>query len=230
MLNLIVYAGADKLVVLTESAKKYYTNRLIFHTYVIPNALSFETDERSNVFAKKIIAIGRLERVKRFDLLIEAFSKIAYKNPDWTLELVGDGTQKIPLQEMVSSHRLENQIHFWGYQRNVQELMLGASFCVISSEYEGFSLVALEALECGLPLLSVDLPAIREIVGQYNAALFVPQGRADELANKMQQLIDHPKELQILAGKAKKCAENYHISLVSKYWESLFEELLHEQI
>lgn len=230
LLNLGVYARADRLIVLTETAKKYYKNRLIFHTEVIPNALSFETDKSSDIFAKKIIAIGRLERVKRFDLLIEAFALIAEKNPDWILELVGDGTQRIPLQQQVLNYRLENQIRFLGYQKNVKELCLQASFCVISSEYEGFSLAALETLECGLPLISVDLPSIREIVRGYTAASFVPQRRTDRLAKEMQHLINSPEKLQHMAVEAKKCAANYHISRIGEMWEKVIGEVQHGNI
>lgn len=225
-LNLLVYAGADRLIVLTEYARKYYRNRFIYHTHTIPNALSFITDKKSDVLLhKRIIAIGRIEKVKCFDLLIEAFSLIAQKNADWKLELVGDGSQKTILQENVLELGLEDQIYFSGYRKDVKELCLEASFCVITSKYEGFSMIALEALECGLPLISFDLPSIKEIVGDYKAALFVPQGKIDELAQKMQWLMDNPEELQYMANEAKKCAKNYHISKIGKKWDDLLDEL-----
>lgn len=226
VLNLLAYHRAEKLVVLTQSAKKYYVARGIFHTDVIPNALSFETKKRGNYTAKKIIAVGRLEEIKGFDILIKAFAEIVSYYPEWTLNIVGSGTQEEYLQKVVAEYHLEDNICFYGASRNIKEHMLNSSFLVISSKLEGFSLVAIEALECGLPLVSFELPSIMEITDNYKAAIFVQQRTADTLADKMEKLIVSPELLQNMGEEAKECANNYRISKIGKQWKNLIESLI----
>lgn len=221
ILNLVTYASADKLVVLTNFSSHYYKSHLISHTFVIPNASPFEVEETSSVLSKRIVAVGRLETVKRFDLLISAFSLIAHDYPEWILEIVGDGSQKQNLMDLVHANDMDDQVIFDGYRSDIKDIMLDASLAAVSSNYEGFSLVALEALECGLPIVSVDLPSIREIVSGYDAAIFSPVGNAPLLAQNIRNLIDDPQRLKHMSSEAKQCAKKYHISQIGKKWVEL---------
>lgn len=224
LLNLLTYHGANKLIVLTESAKSYYKRRMIFQTQLIPNPLPFEMEQCSDCSSKKIIAVGRLEQVKQFDLLIEAFSKIAQNYPEWTLDLLGDGTQREHLQLLVEKYGLQKKVNFLGMQKDVKKYMLDAAFMVISSEYEGFSLVTLEGFECGLPVVAFELPSIKEIVGDYKAAFFAQQKSVKELAEKMQEMMESPDIIRTMGKAAKQCVAQYSILEIGKKWDELIRE------
>lgn len=226
LLNQIVYRHADRLVLLTDQARKYYNHRLLFNTTVIPNPLSFETKKKSDGSNKTIIAVGRLEKVKGFDFLIHAFAKIADFNSEWKLKIVGIGSEKENLQTIVNEYNLKKQVEFCGFQRNIEPFLLEASFLAISSQSEGFCLVATEAMECGLSILSVELPSVKEIEGDGNFVSWVEQGNIEEYAKKMQQLIDNPESLVIKGNEAKRYAQRYSIVEIGKQWEILFEDLI----
>lgn len=226
LLNLITYHFADKFVVLTDSAKKYYKSRLILHTYAIPNAVSFEIEEQSDYTSKKILAVGRLEQVKRFDLLIKAFGIASKDFPEWTLDVVGDGSQADLLKSTARECGVDDKVNFCGADYNIKDRMLRSSCLAITSEHEGFPMVALEAMECGLPIVSFDLSAITNMTKGYDSKIIVPQGDLDGLAKVLSNLMLDNKKLIEMGSESKHCAAQYHISNVGKQWESLIESLL----
>lgn len=221
--NLYTYMRADRLVLLTESAAKYYRRRGIRNVEVIPNPVSFTSEQVSPLTAKTIVAVGRLEVVKRFDQCIRAFSEVVSAHPEYTLKIVGSGSQEAELKTLAASLGIENSVEFTGVQKNVKEILLDASLMAITSEYEGFSIVALESLECGLPVVAFELPSVREIDAASGAISFVPQGDWKALAAEMNRLIDNREQL-VRAGRASKTrAAEYEPNKIGNLWRSLIE-------
>ena len=222
--NLYTYMHADRLVLLTESAAKYYRRRGISNVEVIPNPRSFTSAQVSPLTAKTIVAVGRLEVVKRFDQCIRAFSEVVSVHPDYTLKIVGSGSQETELKTLAASLGIENSVEFTGIQKNVKEVLLNASLMAITSEYEGFSLVALEALECGLPVVAFELPSVKEIDAESGAIRFVPQGDWKALALEINRLIDDREQL-VRAGRAAKArAAEYEPNKIGNLWRLLLEK------
>lgn len=223
LVNLYTYMRADRLVLLTESAAKYYRRRGIRNVEVIPNPASFASKQVSPLTGKTIVTVGRLESVKRFDQCIRAFSEVVSAHPDYILKIVGSGSLENELKTLAASLGVENSVQFTGLQKNVKEILLDASLMAITSEYEGFSLVALEALECGLPVVAFELPSVREIDAESGAISFVPQGDCKALAMEMNRLISNREQL-VCAGKAaKERAAEYEPSKIGNLWRALFE-------
>jgi glycosyltransferase involved in cell wall biosynthesis len=167
------------------------------------------------------VAVGRLEVVKRFDQCIRAFSEVVSAHPDYTLKIVGSGSQENELKTLVASLGIENSVEFTGVQKNVKEILLNASLMAITSEYEGFSLAALEALECGLPVVAFELLSVREIDAASGAISFVPQGDWKALAAEMNRLIDNREQL-VRAGRAAKMrAAEYEPDKIGSLWRLL---------
>ena len=217
LLNLYAYHKADCLVVLTDTAADYYRRKLIKNVVIIPNPVSFICDEPKRV-TKQVLAVGRIEAVKHFDLLEEAFGSRENKYPDWNLCIVGGGSEFEKLEQLASKY---TNIKLLGQRSDVQELMLESSFMVISSQYEGFSLVAIEALECGLPIISMELPSIRFITKHYNCCLFAKQNDYSSLAEKIEQLINDPTLNNVMSSEAKECAKQYHPDNIFNMWKVL---------
>ena len=225
LLNFFVYHRADALVVLSEVSAGYYRKLGLHHVTVLPNAVSFETDEASTLDQKQMVSIGRMEPVKGYDRLIEAFALASRQNRNWKLRMVGDGSLKKKLEQKAEALRAGSQIIFPGYQKNVRGELLNSSLLVISSEHECFPVTALEAMECGVPVLSFAIPEIREMDGKSGAMAFVEQGNVEAMAEKMRELMENPARLQEMGRAAKKRAKAYHVDGIGDRWKTFLTEL-----
>lgn len=217
LLNQYVYRKADRLVVLTDEIADYYRKRFMPNVTVIPNPVSFISNDLSR-YSHNVLAVGRIEEVKRFDLLVEAYGSIANKYPDWKLRIVGGGSQFDKLKQQSEPY---NNIELLGSRKDIKELMLDSSFLVISSQFEAFSMVALEAMECGLPIVSTQLPSIYFITKGYNAAIYVDLDNYDDFTDKIEQLMSNPSLIHKMGLEAKECAKQYHLDNILNYWNEI---------
>lgn len=215
----------DRIVVLTEE------DRLLHWTgnkkvTVIPNALTFSSTKTSSLTNKKVITLGRLVEEKNHSSLINAFSKVVKRYPDWILEIYGDGCLKETLQNQIDAMGLSSNVRLMGTNPNPRELYLDSSIFVLSSRFEGFGLVLIEALECGVPVVSYDCPCgPKDIITDGKDGFLVPSGNEEILAEKICYLIEHP-EVRLKMGRAAKVkAENYSESKIGAQWMSLFKSL-----
>jgi len=198
--------------------KTYHPKR----TVCIPNAIPFEP--KGYVFdedKKTIIALGRLTPQKGFDLLIESFSLIAHKYEDWNLLIVGnDYGEKRNLQDLIEERGLVN-VAILPAVTDVQPIYEQASFYVMSSRFEGFPMVLLEALGFGLPIVAFDCPTgPRQMVGETNGIL-VENGNITKLALAMESLMTNQA---LLLGKAKGAEEKavlYTKNVINRYWDEI---------
>ena len=136
------------------------------------------------------IAVGRLSRQKGFDLLLEAFGKIAAQEEKPWLVIVGEGDQRQPLMEMSARWSLTDHILFLGDRGDAGDLMTGADYFVLSSLWEGGPLVVLEAMAAGLPVVATDVGDVSSMVVDGETGFVVQPSRPDELARAMKQMMD----------------------------------------
>ncbi len=214
LLNQFVYRKADRLVVLTDEIADYYRKRFMPNVTVIPNPVSFISNDLSR-YSHNVLAVGRIEEVKRFDLLVEAYGSIANKYPDWKLRIVGGGSQFDKLKQQSEPY---NNIELLGSRKDIKELMLDSSFLVISSQFEAFSMVALEAMECGLPIVSTQLPSIHFIANNHDSVIYANQNDFNDLANKMGKLMSDSSLVHSMGSEAKKCVKQFHLDNIMRYW------------
>lgn len=222
--NAALFRFADQFVVLTESDRRIY-QKLGCSSIVIPNANYRPAVARASLEDKRILAAGRMETVKGFDMLIEAFSKVSQKHPDWDLCICGGGSQEDQLRAQTQSLGLSNRVQFPGSVRNMQDYFQSASIFALSSRSEGFSLVLVEAIAFGLPVVSFDLPAAGEILGD-RGGMRVLQGDVCAFADKLDMLMSDMDLRKSLGDEALQVSRKYTIPEISAYWMRLFEELL----
>ncbi len=170
----------DATVVLShDDARKYH-----FPTQVIYNPLTLTPGEPSRGTSKRFLAVGRFShRHKGFDLLIQAFRIFAESNDEWTLDIVGEGPEEPLYRQMIADSRLDGRITIHPFTSHIQHFYSEAQVYVLSSRWEGFGLVLVEAMAHGLPVISSDLPTSREIMGDF--ALYFPNGDVAELAARL---------------------------------------------
>ncbi|MEG1506768.1 MAG: glycosyltransferase family 4 protein [Bacilli bacterium] len=209
----------NKLVVLTKEDKKNWNHKDI---EVIPNFKTLKINESSFLINKKAISVGRLDYQKGFDRLIKAWSLI--KNKDWILEIYGDGPLKNDLEEQILELRLEKNIFLKGVTRNIEEKLLESSIYILTSRHEGLPLVLLEAMECGLPIISFDCPCgPKDIIKDGYNGYLVENGNIKELSKSIEALISNFSKIKEIGANSKKESERYNMEKIMIKWEELIK-------
>ena len=219
---------ADCVIVLGKNDLESYKNRYknINRIEYIYNPLAIDTTSNSNLRNHNVIAVGRLEEQKGFDYLIKAWEHVEKKHPDWNLNIYGNGSQKEKLLELIEDKKLKT-IKINDFANNIKEKYQESSIFVLSSRYEGFGLVLLEAQACGLPCVSFNCkegPA--EIIDDGVNGYLVDCYDYMQLANRINELIENPKELKEFAKQAKKDLYRFEPKTVYNNWEKLLNSIM----
>lgn len=215
----------DKFIVLTEEDKASWTE--LSNVEVIPDPLAFDIAEVSPMKAKRVIAVGRYVYQKGFDLLLQAWAKIEKHFPDWELAIYGMGDRS-PYENLAQQLGINmNRCHLNGSTQNIRKEYLESSLFVFSSRFEGFGMVLIEAMACGLPVVSFDCPCgPKDIVSHDEDGLLVPSGDIDKLANGMSQLMDSYELRHQMAKNAICNVRRFQIDEIADRWQLLFEDVL----
>jgi glycosyltransferase involved in cell wall biosynthesis len=152
--------------------------------------------------------IGRLTRQKGVDVLLRAFARVERKHPDARLVLAGDGPERPTLMKLAQSLGLRRAM-FLGWRRDAADILADVSLLAMPSRWEGFGLVALEAMALGKPVVAARVSALPEIILPEETGLLVPAGGEAELAEALLALLADPQRAERMgrAGKARVRAE-----------------------
>ena len=207
----------DTTVVLCQyDAKQYH-----FPTKVIYNPLTLTPEEKSTGTSKKFLAVGRFSRLhKGFDLLIEGFHIFAKKDKEWTLDIVGEGVEEPMYRELIKKYKLEARITIHPFTNHVQEYYSHAQVYILSSRWEGFGLVLVEAMAHGLPVISSDLPTSQEIMGDFG--MYFSNGDVNGMARQMEEATK--MDWQTKSEQALKIAARFNIDTIINQWKQLIDE------
>ena len=204
----------DMTVVLSHFDAKRYP----FPTRVVYNPLTLVPGDVTKGDSKRFLAVGRFtHRHKGFDLLIKAFSIFAQQNKEWTLDLVGEGVEEPLYRQMIADYGLEQRITIHPFTKDIQQYYSKAQIFVLSSRWEGFGLVIVEAMSHGLPVVSTDLPTSREIMGDFG--LYFKKEDVEGLARQLQAAtqLDWAQKSQ----KALTIARHFDISNIITQWRNI---------
>ena len=211
----------DEVIVLYQQDAEMYQKSFGFKPSAIYNPLTLRPGSRSDGQQKRFLAVGRLSpKHKGFDLLIQAFALFAPKNQDWQLDIVGDGPEKDLLRHMISEEGLEERIILHPFTNEIQTYYSSASVYVLSSRWEGFGLVMVEAMAHGLPVVSTDLPSSKDILGDFG--LFFKNGDIHELAQRLEDATH--LDWQQKSDEAIKIAKRFDINEIAGQWKQLIEK------
>lgn len=211
----------DRFVVLTEEDAQMWGE--IPGLKVIPNAAKFIAERFSDGSAKRVIAVGRLDYQKGFDRLIMAWEKVRESMPDWRLDIFGQGEWKDMLQLMIDERGMQNCVRLNDPTKNIGEEYAESSMLVMSSNYEGFPMVMIEAMACGLPVVSFDFKCgPRDIITPGENGVIVSDGDIDGLADAMIKLMRDDAQRKRMGENAKRVVETFSEEKVMGKWVSLF--------
>lgn len=213
----------SKIVVLTKQDVIYWNKNIFLKKAKIihvSNPTSFDPIYKLPNFRKKnILTVGRLDYIKGFDILIEAFSILRDENEEWSLTIVGSGEEEKKLKNLSKKLGLESCIHFVGATKHLDQYFRNASFFCCSSRFEGFGMVILEAMSYGLPVISFDCDCgPREIIDS-SFGILVKDIDSKKLAMSFSEFIKlSDSKYEIMSINAYNTSKNYSLENVSKVW------------
>jgi glycosyltransferase involved in cell wall biosynthesis len=223
------YGRFDALVVLTGEDERDYREELrdaSTRVERIPNALPALGGGTAPLEDKAVVAAGRLTGQKGFDLLIRAYALVAQEEPDWELRIYGDGALREELEKLIAELGVEGSVRLMGATAEIGEELARGSIFALSSRFEGFGMVLVEAMSKGLPVVSFDCPrGPSEIVEDGVDGVLVPNGDVEALARALIDLIrDEPRRRAFAAAGLVK-ARGYEIGPIGERWDALLAEL-----
>jgi GalNAc-alpha-(1->4)-GalNAc-alpha-(1->3)-diNAcBac-PP-undecaprenol alpha-1,4-N-acetyl-D-galactosaminyltransferase len=174
-----------------------------------------------------LVAMGRLVREKGFDLLLEAFSRIAERHPNWSLTIIGDGPLRSELEAQSTALKLAGRVHFTGELADPFPVLCAADLFVFPSRSEGFGCALAEAMGCRLPVVSFDCPeGPRTIIRHGIDGVLVPSEDVNALTEAMDCLMADSHARDGLAARAPEVIARFAQERILSLWEQLFSELL----
>ena len=223
-----VFSMYSRFVVLTDEDKNYWN---LCNISVIGNFTNFRETHPSKEKKNRIILTARYRSQKRIDLLIDAWSKIAVRYPDWKVVVYGYGSEKNRLQTKVDSLSLQDSFILNDVVDDVEEKYAESSIFAMTSEYEGFALVLLEAMRASLPICAFDVVGVKGIVDHEKTGLVCHYPDVDAFANNLSRLIENAELRERLGENGQeKLNKEYSKQVTMDKWWSLFCDLAKSNI
>ncbi|MCL2597355.1 MAG: glycosyltransferase family 4 protein [Paludibacter sp.] len=217
----------DKLVVLTDNdaqlLKRTHSNLIVIPnpSFLKPKVTEYNSE------SKIAVSVGRLYYQKGYDMLLQAWEKVSLMFPDWQLHIYGQGKEEENLKKIISENNLQKSVMLKGLSNDIADVYADSSFLVLSSRYEGFPLVIIEAMTCGLPVVAFDCEfGPSSIITNYKNGILVPPENINCLAEKIIELIENEQLRKKMSIAAKENSKKYELGIIMQQWDNLFSSLI----
>ncbi len=217
------------LVVVSKDLQKYYEKNFQFiRCFYIPNALEYSLGSRTNLKAKRLIAIGRLSVEKGFVDLIDVFNLVSQKDKDVTLDIIGDGVERDKILKKILEYKLQDKIKLHGFQKKdyINKYLKESSICLMTSLEESFGTVLIEASSFGVPQIAfTSAQGACEIIKNGKSGYLIEDRNKEEMANKILELLNDKQKLQEFSNNAYEEAKNYTFPVIKQKWLDFLGEI-----
>lgn len=229
-LRLLFYPYAVCIIVQTDRARDYFPVEMRKSVSIIPNPVNILPYNEIILPVRgedkpAIVAMGRFEEQKGFDLLLQAFARVHCVYPGWTLTILGDGPLRPELEALCEASGLTGSVSLPGNVKNPHTYLINADMFVLSSRFEGFPNAILDAMACGLPVIATDCRSgPREIIRDGVDGILVQPDDVDALAATMERLISSEAERAELGARAVEVRERFGMDAIMGQWEKILEK------
>lgn len=217
------YHKLDYLTCLTDRDYAYYKN-LNKHVVKIENGVQMEP-QQALLNEKLIISAGRFSIEKGFDLLLEAFAIVVKKHPDWKLVIFGEGAEHEKMKNIIVERALYNNVKLMPKSNQLSEEMRKASIYALSSRYESFGMVVVEAMALGVPCVSFSCAGPSEIIRHNEDGILVPNEDIELFAAGLNELIEDEEKRKRLGAQARKNIERYSLDCIGQKWDEMLAHM-----
>jgi glycosyltransferase involved in cell wall biosynthesis len=231
VLRRLTYPRADALVVQSEAIRPW-AERVVpaRRIHVIPNPVgdqfSDEGGRGRSVRGPIVLAVGRLVPQKGFDLLIKAFHLVLQRHPEWSLMIVGCGSQEAELKRLAAELLPQGAVIFPGAVNDPERYYRAAGLLVVPSRFEGFPNVLVEAMACGCAVIATNCPGgTADIVGHDIDGLLIPPEDVEALARAMDRLIADGHERSRLGARAVEASSRFRIDKIMPLWDAVISQV-----
>jgi glycosyltransferase involved in cell wall biosynthesis len=225
------YGRLDACVTVTEADARLLAASMVRagdrpHTLAIPNSVPQPPVAPAGLDHKLVVAAGRVEDIKRYELLIQAFRQVADNRPDWRLRIYGSGTALDKLRGLVDELHLNEHVMLMGQFSPIDPEWVKGSIAAVTSDFESFGMTIVEAMRCGLPVVSTDCPVgPGEIIDDGVTGFLVPTGDVDAIAQRLLRLIDDDALRHRMGAAALEQAAHYDPAEIAARYVQLFTML-----
>lgn len=217
----------DQFVVLTHEDAAYWG--ALPNLTVIPNAaIQTDTPQADTRNSRRVIAVGRLDYQKGFDRLIEAWNLLPVAlRETWNLAIFGQGEWQEKLTQQIRHFHLEESVRIYPPTTEIAQAYASSAFLAMSSHYEGFPMVMIEAMSCGLPVVTFDYPCgPKDIIRDGENGFLVKEGDIEGLSQALGRMMTD-EDLRICLGKtARLVLDTYRENTIMQQWTQCFQKLL----
>jgi glycosyltransferase involved in cell wall biosynthesis len=230
----LTYPLANALICQTGSTLQRFENIAKVNGRIIPNPVPRPSGcarppgvHQRLSSGHTVVAVGRLVPQKGYDLLLDAFARVAGRHADWSLKVLGRGPLRPQLEAQALALKLAERVQFLGEVADPFPILCSADLFVLPSRFEGFPGALCEAMACGLPVISFDCPSgPSDIVRHGLDGILVPPGDTGALAVSLDSLMGDPQERQRLGTRAPEVVTRFSLERILVLWQALFEDLL----
>ena len=213
-----------KFVVKTDQSIQEWN---IQNGVVISNPLWFSSNKVAELKANKVIAVGRHVYEKGFDRLLKIWQKVVINYPDWHLDIYGKSNENLDLQKLATTLNINNNVAFFDPVKDINLKYQEASIYLLTSRFEGFGMVLIEAMESGLPCIAYDCPCgPRAIITNNENGFLIENGDESNYINAIESLICDKEKRFEMGKKAKISSLKYNIDTIMPLWNTLFKNII----
>lgn len=230
-LRRLTYRNAEAVQCLTENVAKWVRPLVAGIVAVIPNPVLANTTSTQDSMKLpgqyRVAAMGRLHPVKGFELLFRAFARLSSQFSEWSLVLIGEGAERVPLERLRDELGLRDRIQLLGKLENPHAVLRDCHLFVLSSSREGFPGALCEAMACGLPVISFDCPSGPRFIMRHGVdGLLVNSGDLQGLSSAMELLMSNSELRARMAARGPEIVERFGMQKFMDKWNSLLDELV----
>lgn len=228
---------SNKIITLTEKDKKNYINKFnlsedkvdYIYNFIDDNLLNLKNEYDIN--STKIITVGRFDKVKGYDRLVKIAKKVLEKNPDWEWHIYGNGEEFKNIETLIKENQLENKLILKGETSNIYKLYKEYSFYVMTSYYEGFGMVLIEAKANYLPIVSFNCPTgPEEIIKDEIDGYLIENNNINQMVKKINFLIENTDVRKNFSNRSKINLDKFKKEIIMKKWKKLIINYKREYI